>query len=182
MPRSVRVVAKNDDAFLGQFPYRRKWTQDQTDDIFRRFRLLADAMSDAVGPMGQQFYLPPELLQMLALHISLAGGTVEDRLAYIVSRPVEAEADKVVFADAREWVLKQDYEQSASKRDSTAAMAKAAAEKIRSQLPPEVLRAVAADLAARLAEHTPKPTPPQEIVAAHALESELRDQAREDDA
>lgn len=174
------------------FPYRRKWTQEQLDEIFSRHVRLVEAMTDAVGPTGQVIYVPPDMLNILALHLALAGGEVQDRLAYIVGKPYVRPAEddspnrensnqRVYFDDVREWVLRSEYEPGPPDPDETAAVAKAAAEKIRRQLPPEVM----AQLAEIFIEETRKTTQAnattqRDLDEADALENEMRDAAREE--
>lgn len=163
------------------FPYRRKWTQEQLNEILDRKDRLVAAMTDAVGPTGQVLYLPIDLLHILALHMSLAGCEVEDRLAYIVSRPVKQDKpEELVFQDAREWVLRQEYEPGPPDIDETASQAKAAAEKIRRQLSPEVTAALAHILADGLnAVAINNATTSEQLASAHQAEEEMRDIARE---
>lgn len=163
------------------FPYRRKWTQAQFDEICDRKDRLVDAMTDAVGPTGQVLYLPDDLIHILALHMSLAGCDVQDRLAYIVSRPITPEKpDELVFQDAREWVLRQEYEPGPADPNDTAAQAKAAAEKIRRQLSPEVTAALAHILADGLnAAAINNATTSMQLADAQEAEEEMRDSARE---
>ncbi|WP_374159070.1 hypothetical protein ACEWX3_07560 [Mycobacterium sp. G7A2] len=158
------------------FPYRRKWTKAQIGEILARHERLADAMTDAVGPVGQALYLPPDMIHILALHLALAGGEVRDELAYIVSRPLPVDRNKLAFADAREWVLKQEYEPGPPDPNETAAKAKAAADQIKRQLTPEVAQALTALLAEQFNQHAPKPDTPQDIAQAQAMEADMREE------
>lgn len=163
------------------FPYRRKWTQEQLDEILDRKDRLVTAMTDAVGPTGQVLYIPIDLLHILALHMSLAGCEVQDRLAYIVSRPIKQDKpEELVFEGSLEWLLKQEYEPGPPEIDETAAQAKAAAEKIRRQLSPEVTAALAHILADGLnAVAINNATTSTQLADAQAAEEEMRDNARE---
>jgi hypothetical protein len=124
------------------FPYHRKWTKAQIDEILARKDELAAAMMDAVGPVGQIVYIPDDLRHILALHLSLAGAQVRDDLAYIVAKIRPNEPG--MFADTREWLLKSEYQAGPPAPDDTAAKAKAAADQIRRQLTPEVRAALVA--------------------------------------
>ena len=66
------------------FPYRRKWTKAQVDEILARKDRIADALTDAVGPVGQVMYVDAAHIHMLALHGALAGLDANPDLAYIV--------------------------------------------------------------------------------------------------
>lgn len=124
------------------FPYRRKWTRAELDDILARKDQLAAAMTDAVGPVGQYLGIPADCLHILALHVALAGGEVRDELAYIVAKPAKGG----MFVDSKEWVLKKEYKPGPPPADETDAKAEAAADQIRRQLTPEVRAAVIAKL------------------------------------
>ena len=123
------------------FPYRRKWTQKQIDEILARKDKLAEAMTDAVGPVGQQMYVDASAVHMLALHLALAGGDVRDELAYIVAEVINSPGAP---ADFHHWRLRSEYEPAPPDPDETKRKAAAAAEQIRRQLSPEVRREVAA--------------------------------------
>src|SRR5688572_2972244 len=99
------------------FPYRRKWTKVELDEILDRKDRLVEAMTDAVGPSGQALYLPPDLVHIMALHVALAGGEVREELAYIVAhvRPDESG----MFQGAREWLLKKEYTPAPPDPDKT---------------------------------------------------------------
>lgn len=169
------------------FPYRLKFTQEQLADVTDRHERLAAAMTDAVGPTGQSIYVPPDLLHFLALHLALAGGDVQDRLAYIVSRPYEPSdvdddtRERVQFAGIREWVLKDDYEPEPADPNETAAIAMAAADKIRRQLPPEVMEQLTQIFVeeSRKTAYANQVTQ-QDLDEADALEDEMRAAAREE--
>lgn len=161
------------------FPYRRKWTKEQLDEILDRKDRLVEAMTDAVGPTGQMLYLPPDMVHIMALHIALAGGEVREELAYIVSRL--RPAGEVMFADTREWLLKQEYKPGPAPADETAAKAKAAADQIRRQLTPEVTAALTQILADGFnAQAHNNITTSDQVDDAQQVEDEMRDQARED--
>jgi hypothetical protein len=132
------------------FPYHRKWTRAQIDEILARKDDLAAAMMDAVGPTGQIVYIPDDLRHILALHLSLAGAEVRDELAYIAARIRPNEPG--MFADTREWLLKSEYTPGSPPADETAAQAQAAADAIRRQLTPEVRAAVIALMTTHLDE------------------------------
>lgn len=121
------------------FPYRRKWTQEQIDEILDRKDKLAAAMTDAVGPVGQQLYIDASHLHVLALHLALAGADVHDELAYIVAEIINSPGAP---ADFHHWHLRADYQPPAPDADEIQRKAAAAADQIRRQLSPEVRREV----------------------------------------
>ncbi|OKH70824.1 hypothetical protein EB72_24835 [Mycobacterium sp. SWH-M1] len=169
------------------FPYRRKWTKAQLAEILDRKDRLVEAMTDAVGPVGQMLMLPLDMLHILALHLSLAGGDVRPELAYIVSRPVQQEEnDKksdsvVVFEGLREWVLKSEYEPAPADPDETTARAQAAADQIRRQLSPEVTAVLTQILSERFAQAEMDALPLQsQVDDGLALEAELRANTQEE--
>lgn len=132
------------------FPYHRKWTKAQLDEILARKDGIAAAMMDAVGPTGQIVYIPDDLRHILALHLALAGAEVRDDLAYITAKIRPDEPG--MFADTREWLLKSEYKPGPPPADETTAKAKAAADQIRRQLTPEVRAAVVALMTTQLDE------------------------------
>lgn len=123
------------------FPYRRKWTQAQVDEILARKDKLAAAMTDAVGPVGQQLYIDASHIHILALHLALAGGEVREELAYITAEVINSTGAP---ADFHHWHLKSEYQPAPPDPDETKRKAAAAADQIRRQLSPEVRREVAA--------------------------------------
>lgn len=158
------------------FPYRRKWTQAEFDEILARKDKLVEAMTDAVGPVGQAMFVPPDHLHMLALHLALAGGDVHDDLAYIVS--VRRPAGTTLFEDAREWKVKKEYQPTAEDLDETQAMAKMAADKIKRQLSPEVRKALQVIMADELQKVGGEPITDRDRAEAVLVEQEMRDQLK----
>lgn len=177
---------------LESFPYRRDWQQEEFDEILARKDLLVEAMTDALGPTGQMLWLPADIIHILAFHLAFAGGTVEDRLAWIVSKPYEPpppseDDDKQVdgtgrihFEGLRHWVLKENYQPGPPDPDETTAMATAAAEKIRRQLTPAVTEALTAILADQFKKHSPEPITRLDKAEATVTEADLRESVRED--
>lgn len=123
------------------FPYRRKWTQEQIDEILARQARLTEAMTDAVGPVGQVLAIDAAIIQIMALHMALAGADVHDELAYIT--PVIVNSPQAP-ADFHQWVLKSEYTPAPPDPDEIKRKAQAAAEQIKRQLSPEVRAEVAA--------------------------------------
>lgn len=88
------------------FPYQRKWTKAELDDVYTRFDKLRQALTDAVGPSGQRLYTPPDMIAIQALHLALAGGDVSDDKAFIWAR--ERDDEGAMFQGELEWLVKKD--------------------------------------------------------------------------
>ena len=165
------------------FPYRRKWTQEEIDEILARKDRIVEAMTDAQGPVGQTLFIPPDSLHILGLHLALAGGEVHDDLAYIVS--VRRPEGTTMFEDAREWVVKKEYRPAPPDpdEDQTVAVAKAAAEKIKRQLTPEVREVLTAIMADEFEKAT-KDSEPTRRERAEALlaEAQMRERLKDGEA
>lgn len=129
------------DIILKKFPYRRKWTTTQVEEIKARELRIADAMMDAVGPDGQVLGIPSDIIHIMALHLTLAGADIRDELAYIVAVIRNSNG---LPADFHQWVIKDEYEPAPPDPDETRRKATAAADQIRRQLSPEVRREVMA--------------------------------------
>jgi hypothetical protein len=123
------------------FPYRRKWTQEQVDEIIARQARLTEAMTDAVGPVGQVLGIDAAIIQIMALHMALAGCEVREELAYIVPVIINQPGAP---ADFHQWVLKSEYKPAPPDPDEIKRKAQAAAEQIKRQLSPAVRAEVAA--------------------------------------
>lgn len=90
------------------FPYKRRFTEAEIQgDILPRAKRLGDAMRDGVAPTGATLFIPPDLFEMLMVHAALAGCDVDESKAYIKARKLPDAHGR--FADAVEWVLKEDY-------------------------------------------------------------------------
>lgn len=87
------------------FPYDRKFTKAELDEIFARQDRLIAAFRDAVGPNGWGLGLPEDHLQMLMFHGALAGVDVDDNKAYIRPRTLPDASGR--YVDSVEWVLKK---------------------------------------------------------------------------
>lgn len=155
------------------FPYRRKWTKAEIDEIMARYEKLRYAMTDPVGPTGQVLFLPPDMIAILALHLSLAGADIQDADAYIWGRQrTDANA---MFQDSVDWLLKKEHAPT-DQPDATEAAARAAAARIKQQLPREVRDALAVILADEYKKDMAKTDPTDVEKAENKLrENKLRD-------
>lgn len=142
------------------FPYDRKFTRDQIQEIITRAGVIGDAMRDGVGPNGATLFIPGDIFEMWMIHAALAGVTVDEKLAHI--RPRKLPDANGRFADAVEWVLKKEDsdEARAADADREARAHIDAMQRSMNDLRPEVreavrrrLSAAADDAADYLADH-----------------------------
>lgn len=166
---------------LERMPWRGKFTKDETELFEQRRARLVDAMTDAVGVFGQVMYTDPAHLQLLAAHVAMAGDFFDDGrgpfLEYRI-RDAETHSGMVVFEGVREWRKVGEFDKSdpppppPAKREE---LARAAAAKIRDQLPADVLALVAEDLAAEFKADMAKAEPTKrERAEGRQREAELR--------
>lgn len=121
-----------------KFPYDRKFTKAEIEQILARQDRLCAAFRDAVGPNGWGLGLPEDHMQLLMFHGALAGVDVDDEHAYIRPRRLPDESGRLV--DAVEWVLKKDDTPRERNRDARRE-ARARAKEI-DDLDPEVREAL----------------------------------------
>jgi hypothetical protein len=86
------------------FPYRRKFTRAEVAVIYARRERLRDAMRDPVGPAGELFYIPPEAVDVFAVHLALAGADVDTERAFIECQELPDEAG--MFENRVIWNVK----------------------------------------------------------------------------
>lgn len=99
------------------FPYKRRFTAAEIDgDILPRSKRIGDAMRDGVAPSGATLFIPPDMFEMWMVHAALAGVDVDPSKAYIQARKLPDAHGR--FADAVEWVLKEDYTPAMEVEDS----------------------------------------------------------------
>lgn len=89
-----------------KFPYDRKFTKAELDEIFARQDRLCAGFRDAVGPNGWGLGLPEDHLQLLMFHGALVGADVDEDRAFIRARRLPDETGRLV--DAVEWVVIKD--------------------------------------------------------------------------
>ncbi|ORA62216.1 hypothetical protein [Mycobacteroides franklinii] len=99
-----------------KFPYDRKFTKTELDEIFARQDRLCEAFRDAVGPNGWGLGMPEDHLQLLMFHGALAGADVDEDNAFIRPRRLPDESGRLV--DAVEWVVKKEDTPRARNRDA----------------------------------------------------------------
>jgi hypothetical protein len=130
------------------FPYRRRWTQAELDEVYERFEKIRTVLTDVVGPSGQVMYIDPGTVAILALHAALAGCDVDDDLAFIEVRIRNDEHG--VFQGVHEWRVKGEFAPNDLPEDPKIAKARAA--ELRAQLRDEVDPAVLNELKRQIAE------------------------------
>lgn len=166
---------------LERMPWRGKFTPAEVAIFEERRARLVDAMTDAVGLFGQVMYTDPAHLQLLAAHVAMAGDFFDDghgRFIEYRERDVETHNGMVVFQGVREWRKCGEFDRSDPPPPPPAqreALARAAAQKIRDQLPPEVVALVAEDLAAEFRRDMAAAEPTkQDRADGRRAEAELR--------
>lgn len=148
------------------FPYRRKWTRDETDELIVRIEKLREAMVDMVGPSGAVMYIDAGTIAHIAVHLALAGADLyplDDDRVYIW--PEKREDASGIFDSMVEWRVKKDHRppehlerpQPELDPEKVAAAAAAAAAQIDAQLHPEVKAALIKQLAKEFKQDTTDP-------------------------
>lgn len=129
------------------FPYHRKWTKDETDELIDRINKLRAAMTDMVGPSGVSMFIDPGVIAHIATHLALAGGDLhplEDPRTFIW--PEVQEDQQGIFEAFIRWRVKKDHRLPPPPTDEqlaeVEAKAAAARAQIDAQLPPDVRAAL----------------------------------------
>lgn len=130
------------------FPYRRRWTQAELDEVYARFEKIRTVLTDVVGPSGQVMFIDPGTVAIIALHASLAGADIDDDLAFIEHRVREDEYG--VFQGVHEWRVKGEFAPDDLPEDPKVAQARAA--ELRAKLREEVDPSILAELKRQIAE------------------------------
>lgn len=86
------------------FPYDRKFTRAEIDEILERSKRVGRAMRYGQGPNGAILALPPDIFELWMIHAALAGVDVNEEQAYIRPR-ISPDA---IVGDSVEWVLKKE--------------------------------------------------------------------------
>lgn len=96
-----------------EFPYARKFSRAEINEILERSKVIGRAMRYGQGPNGAILAILPDLFELWMIHAALAGVTVDENLAYIRPRV----AHDAMVGDAVEWVLKKEDTPEARERD-----------------------------------------------------------------
>ena len=126
------------------FPYQGKWTKEQLSEVYERWERIKEALIDPVGPTGLPLGIPFDQVAILSFHLALAGGDVHEDVALIASRIRPAEHG--MYADAREWMPKDELEPVPEDAEAKAAELAKSVES--QQITPEVRQALARIFAA----------------------------------
>lgn len=148
------------------FPYRRKWTREETDELTERIEKLREAMVDMVGPSGAVMYIDAGTIAHIACHLALAGADlypVDDPRTYIW--PDRKEDASGIFDSMIEWRVKKDHTPPKDiarpkpelDPDKVAAAAAKARQQIDAQLHPEVKAALIKQMAKEFEHDTTDP-------------------------
>lgn len=124
------------------FPYRLRWTQELVDEVLTRYEIIKDTLTDIVGPSGQRMYVDPSITAIQALHLALAGTTIDEDLALIESR---LRPDRYnMFEHLREWRAKGEFDDDDEPvtREEIEARAEQLRKEMREQVDPDVLDAL----------------------------------------
>lgn len=139
---------------LPNFPYKGRFSREQLAEAMDRKDRIVETLLDPVGPDGTLINLPLDMLHILAFHQALAGVDVHtDHRQLIESRTVR---DDSQMFELCEWRPKGDFGDTPLTQDDpeTGGEAAGIAAQMRTQLTPEVRRAVAAILADEFANAT----------------------------
>lgn len=135
------------------FPYLKKFTTDELNDLLERIEDLRNAMVDMVGPSGVVTYIDAGTIANIAFHLAMAGARiVDDEKAYIWP---DVQADQEgIFEGYVTWRLKKEHEPPPAKKkaappldpDAVAEAAARARDQINAQLHPDVKKKLLAEL------------------------------------
>lgn len=104
-------------AVFPNFPYEKKFSRAEIEELLARAKMVGNAMRDGVAPSGHTLFIPGDMFEMWMIHAALAGVTVDESLAHIRSKP----AKDSPFEDAVEWVLKREDTPEALAEETEAA-------------------------------------------------------------
>lgn len=132
------------------FPYRKKWTKAETDELEARITKLRDAMVDMVGPSGVLMYIDAGSIANIASHLALAGADLHDDERQYIWR--DASPDELDIFEQVKWHIRQDFERPEpapepdGEDETVAEHARLAREQIDKQLPGPVRKQLIANL------------------------------------
>lgn len=122
------------------FPYLKKFTAEERDELLGRIERLRAAMTDMVGPSGVVMFIDAGSIANIAFHLAMCGYGDEppEEKAYIWA-DVQADQDGI-FEGFIDWKLKKEHRPPRKAADPVDVDAKAAAarKQIRDQLGPDV--------------------------------------------
>ena len=129
---------------LPNYPYRNKFTKEQTADALSRKDKIVELLMDPVGPDGTLINVPIDMMHILAFHLAFAGtDTHTDGRQLIEAR---TRRDETQMFEVSEWRPRGEFGDSEpvgpAEDEATAIAAQ-----MKQQLTPEVRAAVASLLA-----------------------------------
>lgn len=138
---------------LPNYPYRDKFTPEQTAEALDRKDRIVETLMDPVGPDGTLLNLPVDMMHIIAFHQAYAGVDVHhDHRQLIEARP---RRDETGMFEISEWRPRGEFGSDRTEQPADSlADAKAVAAQMRSQLTPEVRAALATILAEEYAAAT----------------------------
>lgn len=157
MPYGTTAPAINPNTF----PYLKRFTPEELDDLFERIDQLRDAMTDLVGPSGVTMYIDDGTIANIAFHLAMAGARVIDDAKAYIWPDVQEDADGL-FKGFITWRLKKEHEPPPPKPKEVdpellERQAEAAREQIYRQLPADVRNLLIANLAKEFEHDTTDP-------------------------
>lgn len=138
------------------FPYLKKFTEAELEDLFTRIDILRRDMTDMVGPSGVVYYIDAGTIANVAFHLAMCGhGDEPPEEKALIWPDVQPDQDGI-FEGFIDWKLKKEHQQPAKEAEpvDVEKLATAASDQIIRQLPPEVRRALIPKLAAEFARDT----------------------------
>lgn len=144
------------------FPYLKKFTAEELEDLFERIDRLRHDMTDLVGPSGVVMYVDAGTIANIAFHLAMVGHGSEPDEAKAYIWPDVQEDQEGIFEGFTIWRLKKEHEpppKVIKPVDEAEAERKAAAarEQIRRQLGPDVEKALIRQLATEFKKDTTDP-------------------------
>ena len=140
------------------FPYLKKLTRAELEDLFPRIDRLRRDLTDPVGPAGVVMYVDAGTIANLAFHLAMCGHGDEPPDDKALIWPDVQPDESGLFEGAVLWRLKKEHEPPpppAATDEQLAAAVADAREQMKTQIHPDVLAAVKAEIAREfLAQHT----------------------------
>jgi len=142
------------------FPYRRKWTKAETDELEARITKLRDAMVDMIGPSGVLLYIDAGSIANIATHLALAGADLHDDERQYIWR--DASPDELNIFEVVKWHIKQDVpippeRPATAEQEQVRRQAEQAQRDIYEQLDPQVRKLLIQNLTKEFEHDTTEP-------------------------
>jgi hypothetical protein len=145
------------------FPYLKKFTPEEREDLLERIERLRHDLTDMVGPSGVVMYLDAGTIANIAFHLAMVGYGDEPPEAKAYIWADEQPDQDGIFEGFIDWKLKKEHRQPPKKKQDdpelVARKVAAAREQMVRQLDPEVYAALRSKLAEEFVHDTTDPTP-----------------------